>query len=297
MDRGRRLDAATTALVTDSAADVRGADRPANWRVVPIPITFLTPSGPEAFRDGVDLDPAGFYARLETADTLPTTAQPAASEIADVLREALERHESAVMLPLSGRMSGTVDAAREAAGVVGEDRVLVMETGQVSITLGLMCLRVQARLARGTTAGALERDVAVLRQGIRAVFSVETLEYLQRGGRIGRAQALAGSLLRVRPVLEIAEGEVRPAGRVRGAARVIPAMRDYLAERTDPDRPLSVAYGHVLRPEAAAELRAAVEEIRPGARTELVAEIGPTVGTHSGPGLVAVSFVHDPPEG
>ena len=126
------------------------------------------------------------------------------------------------------------------------------------------------------------------------MFSLETLEFLQRGGRVGRAQAAAGSLLRVRPILQFDDGEVAPHSRVRGSHRVMPAMREYLEERSDPDRPLRVALGHTRRPEIVPELEEMVRQARPRASIDLVSEIGPTVGTHAGPGAYAVAFVHDP---
>jgi DegV family protein with EDD domain len=286
----RPLDARTTALVTDSSADVPPARRPPNWRVVPIRVAF----GAESFADGVDIDAPAFYERLARSDRLPTTAQPSVAELAEVLRDALAEHETAVVLHLSRHMSGTVEAARAAAREVGEERVLVLESGSVAVALGLLALRLQARLERGTTAGALEADLAALRAGHRAAFSLETLEFLQRGGRIGRAQAAVGSMLRVRPILQIEDGEVAPAARVRGAHRVLPAMREFVERHSDPARPLRVAYAHAARPEILPELEEMVRSCRPRAITELVGEVGPTVGTHAGPGAFVVAFVHDP---
>ncbi|MGD9695499.1 MAG: DegV family protein [Thermoleophilia bacterium] len=291
MDPGRLLEASSTALLIDSSADVPAAARPANWRVVPIPVAF----GDEAFEDGVDLDPAGFYARLARAQRLPTTAQPSVARIAGVLRAALDEFASVVVLPLSARMSGTVDAARAAAAQVDRDRVLVLESGTVTVGLGLLALRVQARLEHGRTAAEIEAAVAALRGAQRAVFSLETLEFLQRGGRVGRAQAVAGSLLRVRPILQIEGGEVAPWSRVRGAHRVLPALGEYLAAYTRDDRPLHVALAHSQRPEVLPRLRDLVAEVRPHATIDLEGEVGPTVGTHCGPGAFVVAFVHDPP--
>jgi len=290
MDPARRLDARTTALVTDSSADVPPGRRPPNWRVVPIRVAF----GSESFADGVDIDAQGFYERLARSERLPTTAQPSVAELAEVLGAALEEYETAVVLHLSQRMSGTVEAARAAAREVGEDRVLVLESGSVTVALGLLALRLQARLELGTTAGAVEAELAGLRDAHRAAFSLETLEYLQRGGRIGRAQAAVGSVLRVRPILQIEGGEVAPAGRVRGAHRVLPALRDFLERHSEPDRLLHVALGHTRRPEILPELEGMVKESRPRAAIDLVGELGPTVGTHAGPGAFVVAFVHDP---
>jgi DegV family protein with EDD domain len=293
VDPAARLDAARTALVTDSSADVPPERRPANWRVVPIPVTF----GSDSFLDGVDIDAAGFYERLERSSRLPTTAQPSVAAIAAVLQEALETHETAVVLPLSGHMSGTVEAARAAAREVGEDRVLVVESGSVCVGLGLLALRLQARLERGCTAAEAAAAIERLSREHRCVFSLATLEYLQRGGRIGRAQAALGSLLHVRPILQIEGGEVAPAMRVRGAHRVLPAIQEFLERHSDAGRPLRVAYGHASRPEAIPPLVEMVERCRPGAINELVGSVGPTVGTHAGPGAFVVAFVHDPLDG
>ncbi|HVH00664.1 MAG TPA: DegV family protein [Miltoncostaeaceae bacterium] len=290
MNPAHHLDASSTALVTDSSADVPPRDRAPNWRVVPIPVSF----GGESFSDGVDLDAAGFYERLGRSDRLPTTSQPPTGLLVDALREALETHETAVVLPLSGRMSGTVEGFRAAAREVGEERVLVLESKSVTMGLGLLALRLQALLERGCTAGEAEAAMARLSDDHRVVFSLETLEYLQRGGRIGRAQAVAGSLLRVRPILQFDDGEVAPYSRVRGAHRVMPAMREYIEQHSDPSRPLRVALGHTRRPEIIDQLAATVAAAHPGASIDLVTEIGPTVGTHAGPGAYAVAFVHDP---
>jgi DegV family protein with EDD domain len=293
VDPDRRLDAARTALVTDSSADVPPERRPANWRVVPIPVIF----GSESFVDGVDIDAAGFYERLARSDRLPTTAQPSVAAITGVLREALETHETAVVLPLSGHMSGTLEAARTAAREVGDERVLVIESGSVCVALGLLALRLQDRLERGCTAGEALAAVERLSADHRCVFSLATLEDLQRGGRIGRAQAVVGSLLHVRPILQIEGGEVAPAMRVRGAHRVLPAIQEFLERHSDPGRPLRVAYGHASRPEAIPPLVEMVERCRPRAINELVGSVGPTVGTHAGPGAFVIGFVHDPLDG
>jgi DegV family protein with EDD domain len=293
MEPAHHLDASSTAVVTDSSADVPPERRPPNWRVVPIPVSF----GAESFADGVDIDAAGFYERLARSDRLPTTSQPPTSLLADVLREALETHETIVVLPLSGRMSGTVEGFRAAVGElgeVGEERVMVLESKSVTIGLGLLALRLQALLERGCTAAEAQAALAHLSDAHRVVFTLETLEFVQRGGRIGRAQAVAGSLLRVRPILQFDDGEAAPYSRVRGSHRVMPAMREYLEERSDPDRPLRVALGHTRRPEVVAPLEEMVRDARPRASIDLVSEIGPTVGTHAGPGAYAVAFVHDP---
>jgi DegV family protein with EDD domain len=290
MNPDRPLDAATTAIVLDSSCDVPAPARPANWRVIPIPVIF----GEETLADGVDIDAAGFYERLERSERLPTTTQPSPVVIEEVLREALAAYDAAVVLPVSRRLSGTADRVREVAARVDDERLMVLETGSVTVALGLIAMRLQAALERGTDAAEAAALVGRLSASHRAVFTLETLEYLQRGGRIGKAQAFAGSLLRVRPLLQILDGEVAPHSRVRGAHRVLPAIEEFVVAHSDADRVLHVAYGHTRRPEVVPELQELVARARPRAVTAFTGEVGPTVGAHAGPGAFVVAFVHDP---
>ncbi len=293
MDPTLALSAATTALVTDSAADLPPEMLTDNTFVVPIPVNF----GTETFRPGVDLDSEEFYARLSAGGQTPTTASPSVGELVEIYTRALARYETIVALHMNRKMSATVDVARRAALEVDPDRIIVIETESVSFQLGLLVGRAQARLAQGTTLGDIQELVDRFRRTQGTVFTLETLEFLRRGGRIGRAKALVGNLLGLRPLLELSDGEVVPVRRVRGADRVLPAMRDYLEARSDPTQPLRVALGHARAAQTMPALEALVREARPNAIIEMVTEIGPTVGTHAGPGTVAFAFFHDPMDG
>ncbi len=284
------LTATTTAIVTDSAADLPPDTLTDNTFVVPIPVNF----GTETFRPGIDLDAEEFYARLSAGGETPTTASPSVGEFVETYTKALERYETVISLLMNRKMSATVEVARRAALEVDPDRIIVIETESVSFQLGLLVRRAQARLAQGTTLGEIEDLVDQFRRTQGTVFTLETLEFLRRGGRIGRAKALVGNLLGLRPLLELDDGEVVPVRRVRGADRVLPAMREYLEARSDPARPLRVALGHARASDAIPALDAMVREARPNAIIEMVTEIGPTVGTHAGPGTVAFAFFHDP---
>lgn len=290
IDPGLRLDATRTALVTDSAADLPASATTANMLVVPIPVIF----GSESFKPGVDLDAEEFYARLTASGETPTTAAPSMGEFVEAFTSALDRYETVISLQMNRKMSATVEVARRAALEVDPDRIIVIETESVSFQLGLLVARAQARLEQGTTLGEIEDLVDRFRRTQGTVFTLETLEFLRRGGRIGRAKALVGNLLGLRPLMELTEGEVSPVRRVRGAERVLPAMREFLEARSDPDRPLRVALGHASASESIPLLDALVREARPRAIIEMVTEIGPTVGAHAGPGTVAFTFFHDP---
>ena len=288
MDRDRHLDAGNTALITDTGSDAPADWRPDNLRIVEIAVNF----GLEPFDQGLGI--AEFYRRLAESDVIPTTAQPSAAELEAEFRAALDDFENAIVLHISGKLSGTVTAAHEAARAIGAERLAVFDCSTVSVGLILLVKRVQQRLERGATFGEIEAFIAHYNGGQHTVFTLDTLEFLRRGGRIGKAQALAGSLLKVRPILEVADGEISPVGRVRGEGKLFAAIRDYVEDNSEPSRPLRVVYAHAQRPEAIDDLRLAVESARPAAVTEGIVEIGPVIGTHGGPGTLGAAFFHDP---
>lgn len=288
MDRERHLDVGNTALITDTGSDAPPDWRPDNLRIVEIAVNF----GLEPFDQS--LGAGEFYRRLAESDVMPTTAQPSAAELEVAFRAALEDYENAIVLHIPGKLSGTVTAAREAARAIGGDRLAVFDCSSVSVGLTLLAKRIQQRLERGASFGEIESFVAHFNAGQHTVFTLDTVEFLRRGGRIGKAQALAGSLLKVRPILEVADGEISPVGRVRGEGKLFAAIRDYVESHSEPGRPLRVAYAHARRPEAIDALRLAVESARPAAVTETVVEIGPVIGTHGGPGTLGAAFFHDP---
>jgi DegV family protein with EDD domain len=287
MDRTVTLTTANTTIYTDSGADLPDALRADNVAVCPLTISF----GQESFKDGIDITPEQFYGRLATAAVMPTTAQPSSAELAELYGQALAARDYVIGLHLSERLSGTAEAAGAAAGELGEDRVSVIPTGQVACGLSLLIARVQDMLEAGTTLAEIEAQVEHFRTSCATLFTLESLEFLQRGGRIGRAQYMAGSLLKVRPILAVADGEVHPVGKVRGAHKVIPALAAALTERTPAGVPLRVAIGHAQRPEAVAAIEEMVRETRPQATIAYTFELGPTIGTHGGPGTIGLSAV------
>ena len=283
------LTAANTALVLDSTADLPDAARRfPNWRVVPLHVRFRD----ETFRDGVDLDSDAFYERLRASPAPPTTAQPSPGELLDCYR-ALDGYERILSLHVSARVSGTFASAEAAAQEVGAGRVRVVDTETASASIGLLALAIQRRLERGTSDEELDALIERYRRERGLLFTVETLEYLLRGGRIGKARALAGTLLNVRPILSIEEGEVVPVKRVRGDAKALAELVDGLDAATEDGPELRLAIAHAAAPERAVELERRVRERRPLAQLELVVSLGAVIGTHAGPGTVAVFWFRD----
>ncbi|HEY1369696.1 MAG TPA: DegV family protein [Gaiellaceae bacterium] len=284
------LTAANTAVVLDSTADFPDApQRFANWRVVPLYVRF----GDDSFRDGVELGPDEFYRRLRVASELPTTSQPTPADFLACYDE-LAGYERVYSLHLSSTLSGTFQSASTAAAEAGADRVRVIDTQTVSLAIALLGLAIQRRLERGTTDEEIEALIERHQTEYGLLFTVDTLEYLARGGRIGRARAMAGQLLNVKPILSIRDGEVVPLKRVRGAQKAFQEFVATLESETRDEPGLRVAIVHADAPQRADALERLVRDRRPAATIELVAELGAVLGTHAGPGTVGFFWFSDP---
>lgn len=283
------LTSENTAIVLDSTSDFPdAAERFPNMRVVPLYVNF----GAESFRDHVDIDSRSFYQRLKEAQTLPTTSQPTPQDFVDAF-EQLAGYERIYTLQLSAKLSGTFQSAVAAAADIGGERIRVVDTETASLAMGLLALSIQRRLARGTSDDEVEALIERFKQDNGVVFTVATLEYLQKGGRIGRAQALAGTLLNVKPILSVDDGVVHPIGRVRGRQKALEEFARVFTSSTENVPGLRVAIAHADAPEWIDVLTALVSKARPLAEIELVENLGAVVGTHAGPGAVGFFWFQD----
>ena len=271
-----------TAIVLDSTADFPDAQiRFPNMRVVPLYVRF----GEESFRDYVELDPHDFYERLKAAPELPTTSQPTPQDFLSIYH-ALSGYERIYSLHISSKLSGTFQSATLAAGEVGGDQIRLLDSESASVGIAMLALGIQRLLEQGTTDDEIEALAGRYREEAGLLFTVDTLEFLAKGGRIGRARALAGSLLNVKPILTIDDGEVVPLTRVRGRAKALEEFRKRFEAATTSADGLYVAIAHAEADEAVEQLRALVTATRPQAQIELVTSLGAVVGTHAGPGTV-----------
>jgi DegV family protein with EDD domain len=284
------LTAENTAIVLDSTADFPEArERFPNFRVVPLYVRF----GDESYKDYVEIDPARFYERLQGAAELPTTSQPTPGDFLAVYEELAPHYEHILSLQISSTLSGTFTSAQTAAGMLGGDRVRVIDTRTVSASLALLALGVQRRLEAGTTDEEIDAFVERYQREHRLLFTVNTLEYLAKGGRIGKAAAFAGNLLSVKPILTIRDGEVIPLKRVRGNQKAFEEFRT-LFESTSSDSPsLKIGIAHAAAPERLAALQELVGHVRPHAQIEIATQLGAVIGTHAGPGTVGFFWFED----
>ena len=286
-----QFNAENTAIVVDSTADFPDApERYANWRVVPLYVRF----GDESYRDYVELDPYEFYERLRSSTVLPTTSQPTPGDFLAVYEELAGRYERIYSVHIAGKLSGTVESARRAAEELGGDRVRTIDSGTASAAVAMLGLAVQRRLERGTDDAEIDALVERYRSSAQLLFTVDTLEYLAKGGRIGRARAMAGQLLNIKPILTITDGEVIPLKRVRGNQKAFQEFVTAFEEGAGPDGPaLKVGIAHAEAPEREQALKELVARTRPNADLELATMLGPVVGTHAGPGTIGFFWFRD----
>jgi DegV family protein with EDD domain len=279
-----------TAIVLDSTADFPdAAERYRNFRVVPLYVRF----GSESYRDYVEITTDRFYERLRTTPELPTTSQPTPGDFLAAFQELAPRYEHILALTLASNLSGTFGSAQAGAELLGRDKVRVIDSRTVSASLALLALGVQHLLERGTTDDEIDAFVARYQRRHHLLFTVNTLEYLAKGGRIGRAAAFAGNLLNVKPILAIRDGEVIPVKRVRGNHKAFAEFRDRFVATTTDTPNLKVGIAHAAAPERLNALREMVEHERPHAQIEIATTLGAVVGTHAGPGTVGFFWFLD----
>jgi DegV family protein with EDD domain len=271
----------SVAIVTDSTADLPlQLARSRSITVVPLTLNFEGRS----LLDGVDIRPSEFYRKLPNATTHPTTSQPSAGSFAEAYSQLLADHSDIISIHISEKLSGTYASAVQGAEMTDSKRVHVIDSQLVSMSLGLLALAASEMVSRGDDAAAIVDRTTSMREQVQTYFSVATLEFLRRGGRIGRASALLGSVLQVKPVLCIRDGLVTPLERVRTFDRALNRVVE-LTREVDRGKGLCVIVGHA---DAEADAERVARELEPHCNTLMIQPLGPVVGAHAGPGVVGV---------
>jgi DegV family protein with EDD domain len=283
------LTAENTAIVLDSTADFPDASEHfANWRVVPLYVNF----GTESYRDGVDLTAHEFYERLRTSSEMPTTSQPTPGDFLAAYEE-LGAYERILSIHIASNLSGTFQSAGTAAMQLGDGRVRTIDSQSASVAITMLALAIQRRLDRGTTDDEVDELVGRYLREHGLLFTVDTLEFLARGGRIGRAKAFAGQLMNVKPILSIDDGEVLAVKRVRGNRKAVQEFVDTLQTQTVDSPSLRVGIAHADAPERMVALEKMVRDIRPQAQIEQETALGAVIGAHAGPDTVGLFWFTD----
>ena len=268
------------AVVTDSTADL-----PDEWRdrydieVVPLKVLF----GSETFRDRVDMTDEEFFKRLESATKLPTTSAPSPGEFAEVFRRLAKVHAGCISIHIGAQLSATAEAARVGAQSVEGFKVNVIDSETVTFPMAFLC-RTAAECE------SLEEATAAVKERVpkcRVLALLDTLRYIEMGGRVSRAQAMIGTMLDLKPLLLVADREIKSVDRVRTRSRAIPRMVEYFRGDLPAER---VAVMHAQAPDEAAEIAAGLRKELPGYEIP-VGEIGCVLATHTGPKALAIVYI------
>lgn len=272
-------------LVCDSTADLDPAFRAAHTvRVVPLKVIF----GDQTFNDGVDISAEAFYKRLAAPGPFPRTSQPTPGEFEAVFRELGADGGAIVCTTISADLSGTYASATQARAALPDLDIRVIDTRSVAVGHYAAVREAVRVIEAGGDADKVVAAVAAVGSTDRVLFTVETLEFLRRGGRIGGARAMLGSMLDIKPILEIREGIIEPVGRVRTYPRALDRVVDECKRAAEAWGGVELVIAHADRPKIAAEL---VERMRPLVTGEpSLTVVGPVVGCHSGPGAIGVGF-------
>lgn len=274
------------AVVTDSTADLPAdlADE-RGLRVVPMSVTF----GDETFVSRVTITPEQFYAKLQDAKVLPTTAQPAPAWFEQAYLDcADDEHLAAVSIHVSKELSGTVSLARRMAEEAPIP-VAVVDSRQVGGGLALMVLAAQRAAERGGSVEDVLEAAERVRKGLINHVVVDVLDNLRKSGRVTGTQAVFGTVLKVKPILAVRDGRVEVHDRARTMTKALDRIVDVVAEHIG-DQSADVVVTHALAPDRAEELWGRLKERIEIARS-LTTLFGPVLGTHTGPGAVAVAAV------
>jgi DegV family protein with EDD domain len=274
-------------IVTDSAADLPPElAQQRNITVVPCYVI----SDDVTYRDGVDILPDQFYQQLVSNPRLPTTAQPSAADFQSVYQDLLAQGHQIVSIHLSRKLSGTLNSAEQARASLGDEAgksIEIVDTQLASVPLGLLAMAAAQPAPDGDSHQRVAEQVRGDLPLTHCFFLLDTLEYLQRGGRIGKAHAFLGSVLGVKPILTIQGGEAHPLERPRNRDRALRRLVE-LTEQQAPLRHLAVIYS--TEPDRAEDLRARLSGLVPQ-NDIIVTRFGPTLGTYVGPGALGVGLI------
>ena len=273
-------------VVTDSTSDLPAdVAESLGIEVVPLNVHF----GSDVYKDRVNLMPDTFYDKLVNGDVLPTTSQPSVGEFIDVYERLGSDADGIVSVHISEKLSGTMNSARLASQQANADcPIEVVDTFQVSMGVGI-CAMEAAEVAN--SGGNMNQVILAARNAVtrsQCFFMLETLEFLQKGGRIGKAQALIGNLLKIRPMLILQEGEVHPLGRERTRRKGIAKLVDTVEELA-PISGLAVMYS--TGPDEAQTLAQNVSKFMIEGREPMMLQIGPVIGTYAGPDTLGIALI------
>jgi len=277
------------AIVTDSTAYLPD-DLLKQYSITVTPQILIW--GDETFQDGVDIQPNEFYRKLETAKTMPTTSQVAIITMKAAFENLLESGYDVLGIFISAKLSGTMQSALQAREMLPKatSNIVVLDSNSTSMAMGFHVLMVARAAQAGASMVECQKLAEEARKHTGVYFVVDTLEFLRRGGRIGGAQAMLGSALNLKPLLELRDGRIESIEKVRTKGKAINRMIELIIERTAGRNPIRLATLHAnAEAEAKAALDKAAAQLHPV--EQVLASVSPVIGTHAGPGTVGLAYM------
>ncbi len=258
-------------------------------RIVPLQVIW----GEEQFRDGVDILPTEFYKRLETAEVMPSTSQTTPATFIDMYKQIREEGYDIFSIHISSKLSGTIDSALQAKAALELDNLEIFDSEASGMALGFQVLSVARASANGASLKECWKIAEKARKQTGILFAVKTLEFLHRGGRIGGAAAFVGTMLNLKPILELREGKIESIDKVRTMSKALDRVVELLIEKVDGQYPVRVSVQHANAYAEAAQLLEKIQAKFPNGKLveTMISEVSPVIGVHTGPGLLGISYM------
>jgi DegV family protein with EDD domain len=275
------------AVITDSSAYLPEEIIEAlDLHVVPLTLHWQG----ETYRDGVDIRAEEFYERLAEADTLPTTSQTTVGEFERLFKNLLEEDFAVIAILISSGISGTVESAQQAKAAFKDAPIAVVDSRLVSMALGFMVMTVARAAQAGATLAECQAIAEDVYPKIGVYFTVDTLKYLNKGGRINTAKRLLGSALNIKPIMEIRDGKIELVESVRSRKKAVQRLLELTEKGINGREPVRIATFHAAADEDNQQLMVEAKT-RFGPKETVMTFVSPVIGAHTGPGTLSIAFL------
>ena len=278
------------AVVTDSTAYIpKELLAEYNLEIAPLQLIW----GEEQFRDGVDIQPVQFYEKLKDAEIMPSTSQATPGAFKEIYKDLSSKGYDIFSIHISSKLSGTLDSAQQAKDMLELENIEIFDSETSGMALGFQVLAVARAAANGASLKDLVKIATKAKEQTGVLFAVKTLEFLHRGGRIGGAQAFLGTMLNLKPILEVRDGKIEAAGKVRTMNKAVDKVIEIMKSKVGNQTPIRIAIQHA---NALAEAKVLLEKVNQsfpeGDIVEaVIADVSPVIGTHTGPGVVGIAYM------